>query len=78
LPINQDTHRILNVHKNVPGVLSQINKIIAEMNVNISAQYLGTNQQIGYLIMDVGSNVSKKVKDAIDAMDTNIKTRLLF
>lgn len=75
---NEGTHRILNIHQNVPGVLSKINKLIADMGVNISGQYLGTNQHIGYLIMDVGQNVSRELKRAIDEIDASIRTRLLF
>jgi D-3-phosphoglycerate dehydrogenase len=78
LPIMQDTHRVLNIHRNVPGVLGEINNIIAEMGVNISGQYLGTNADIGYLIMDVGENISREVKRGIEALDANLKTRLLF
>ncbi len=74
----EGTHRVLNIHRNVPGVLSEINKIIADMGGNISGQYLATNPEMGYLIMDVGRNVARDVKRAIDAMPANIKTRLLF
>jgi D-3-phosphoglycerate dehydrogenase len=78
LPLVKESHRILNIHKNVPGVLSQINTIIAEMGANIRGQYLGTMKDVGYLIIDVDSSLSKAVKKRIDLLDANIKTRLLF
>jgi D-3-phosphoglycerate dehydrogenase len=78
LPIVRDSHRILNMHRNVPGVLSSINSIIAEMGGNIRAQYLETRGDVGYLIIDVDSVISGAVKNRIDELETNIKTRLLF
>jgi len=78
LPVVRDSHRILNIHRNVPGVLGSINGIVAEMGVNIRAQYLETRNDVGYLIMDVNSGISTAVKNRIDALETNIKTRLLF
>ena len=78
LPLLGDAHRVLNIHKNIPGVLSQINSIVAEMKVNIRAQYLNTRGDVGYLIMDVDKNISHAVKQNIDKLDANIRTRLLF
>ncbi len=66
------------MHKNVPGVLRDINRIIADMGANVRAQYLSTLGEVGYLIMDVDAGLSRQVKDRIDALETNIKTRLLF
>lgn len=78
LPLVRDSHRILNIHRNVPGVLSSINSIIASMGANIRAQYLETRGDVGYLIIDVDSDISEAVKNSIDDLDTSIKTRLLF
>ena len=78
LPIVRETHRILNIHRNVPGVLSAINSIIADMGANIRAQYLETRAEVGYLIIDVDSDISVAVKNRIDELETSIKTRLLF
>jgi D-3-phosphoglycerate dehydrogenase len=78
LPIVRDSHRILNIHRNVPGVLSSINQIIASMGANIRAQYLETRGDVGYLIIDVDSDISAAVKNSIDELDTSIKTRMLF
>ncbi|HET7501557.1 MAG TPA: phosphoglycerate dehydrogenase [Kofleriaceae bacterium] len=78
LPISRDDHRILNVHKNVPGVLRDINRIVSDHNANIRAQVLATDPDIGYLIMDLDQDVSQDVKRGIAALPTSIKTRILF
>lgn len=78
LPVVAGTHRVLNIHKNVPGVLGSINEVVARMGINIYRQYLSTHGEVGYLIMDVDSSVSRAVKTEIDALPNNIRTRLLF
>jgi D-3-phosphoglycerate dehydrogenase / 2-oxoglutarate reductase len=78
VPITRGTHRILNVHRNVPGVLRDINKIVSDRNANIRAQVLSTDPDIGYLIMDLDQDVSVDVKRAIAALETSIRTRILF
>jgi D-3-phosphoglycerate dehydrogenase len=78
LPVVRESHRILNMHRNVPGVLSAINQIIAGKGANIRAQYLETKADVGYLIIDVDSELSLAVKSSIDGLATSIKTRILF
>ena len=75
---HKGTHRILNVHKNVPGVLRDINRIVSDMHANIHAQILSTDEHIGYVMMDLDQDVSNDVRKAIAALDTNIKTRILY
>jgi D-3-phosphoglycerate dehydrogenase len=77
-PELRGAHRILNVHRNVPGVLRDINKIVSDMNANIQSQVLSTDPNIGYLIMDIDQNVSHEVHRRIAALDTNILTRILY
>ena len=72
------THRILNVHRNVPGVLRDVNRIVSDLNANIHAQMLATDANIGYLVMDLDQDVSDQVKAAVAALDTNIRTRILY
>jgi D-3-phosphoglycerate dehydrogenase len=72
------THRILNVHRNVPGVLRDVNRIVSERNANIHSQMLSTDTNIGYLIMDLDQDVSHDVREDIAALDTNIRTRILY
>jgi len=71
-------HRILNIHRNVPGVLRDINKIVSDHNANIRAQVLSTDADVGYLIMDLDNDVSQDVKQAVGELPTSIKTRILF
>jgi D-3-phosphoglycerate dehydrogenase len=71
-------HRILNVHKNVPGVLRDINRIVSEKGANIAGQVLATDPDIGYLVMDLDQDVSHDVKNAVAALETSIKTRILY
>jgi len=78
LPVDPDSHRILNVHRNVPGVLRDINRIVSDCNANIRAQVLSTYVEIGYLVMDLDQDVSQDVKRGIAALPTSIKTRILF
>jgi D-3-phosphoglycerate dehydrogenase len=74
----KDAHRILNVHRNVPGVLRDVNKIVSDLNANIESQVLSTDANIGYLIMDLNEDVSAGVSQAIEALPTNIRTRVLY
>ncbi|WP_373049318.1 phosphoglycerate dehydrogenase [Vulgatibacter sp.] len=78
LPPVPGAHRILNVHKNVPGVLRDINKIVSDLNANIERQYLSTDANIGYLVMDLGADVSEDVRKAVSSLDANIRTRILY
>jgi len=74
----EDSYRILNIHTDVPGVLSRINGLIAGMSVNIKAQSYNTRNGVGYLIMDVERNLSRNIGQQIESLDSNIRTRLLF
>ncbi|MBZ4419341.1 phosphoglycerate dehydrogenase [Myxococcus sp. RHSTA-1-4] len=76
-PLIPGTHRILNVHRNIPGVLRDINRIVSDLNANIHAQVLSTDANIGYLIMDLDQDVSRPVCDAIAGLKTDIKTRIV-
>ncbi|HVZ32128.1 MAG TPA: phosphoglycerate dehydrogenase [Polyangiaceae bacterium] len=71
-------HRILNIHRNVPGVLSDINRIISESQANVESQVLETNSDVGYLVMDLDRGVSEEVRARVSALATNIRTRILF
>ncbi|HVK61026.1 MAG TPA: phosphoglycerate dehydrogenase [Bdellovibrionales bacterium] len=79
LPVlHKDCHRIVNVHKNVPGVLSDINGIVSEIGGNIEAQSLHTDPAIGYMVMDMGKAEASAVAARISQLPTSIKTRFLF
>ncbi len=69
--------RLINVHRNVPGVLSAINGIVSGAKANIRAQYLSTDQHIGYLVMDIELDQPGGVFDQVSKLPTSIKTRLV-
>ena len=78
LPLLENKHRILHIHKNIPGVLGEINTKLSSKNINISGQYLKTNDQIGYVVLDVDSKVSKDALTLLKEVKGTIKTRVLF
>jgi D-3-phosphoglycerate dehydrogenase len=71
------TFRLVNVHQNVPGVLRDVNKIVGDESANIHAQVLSTNADIGYLVMDLDSNASMGVVEAMKKLSTTIVARTL-
>ncbi len=78
LPQHPDTHRILHIHYNVPGVLSEINTRLSSHHINILAQYLKTNDFIGYVVLDVDKNLSAQAISLLKEVKNTIKTRLLY
>jgi D-3-phosphoglycerate dehydrogenase / 2-oxoglutarate reductase len=78
LPQTRGTHRILNVHRNVPGVMRDINRIVSDRSANIHAQILSTDSTIGYLIMDLDQDLSQNVCEDIAKLQTDIRTRVLY
>jgi D-3-phosphoglycerate dehydrogenase / 2-oxoglutarate reductase len=78
LPPQEGTHRILHVHKNVPGVLSAINTELSKYNINILAQYLKTNDDIGYVVLDVDKKISNQAFQLLKEVKETIKTRLVY
>jgi D-3-phosphoglycerate dehydrogenase len=78
LPKIEDTHRILHIHKNVSGVLSEINSIISKLDVNILGQYLSTNLEVGYVVLDISKNNSLDTLKEFKRIDNTIKMRILY
>ena len=78
LPILHNAHRILHVHHNVPGVLSQINNIMSKMKVNILGQFLKTNDTIGYVVLDIDKKSSPAVMEELKKVKATIRTRSLY
>ena len=78
LPPQEGTHRILHIHRNVPGVLSAINTELSRNNINILAQYLKTNEDIGYVVLDVDQKISNHAFQLLRNVKETIKTRLLY
>lgn len=78
LPVKKGTSRILNVHRNEPGVLGEINTIISKAGANIEAQYLSTDDEIGYLVMDVHSAHASQLAQDIERLQRSIRTRVVY
>lgn len=74
----EGTHRILHIHKNVPGVLSEINSTLSQHNINILGQYLKTNDEIGYVVLDIDKRLSNQALQLLKEVRGTIKTRLLY
>jgi D-3-phosphoglycerate dehydrogenase len=78
LPPQEGSHRILHIHKNVPGVLSEINGLLSRNNINILGQYLKTNDLIGYVVLDVDQQISTRALQLLKGVKQTIKARMLY
>jgi len=78
LPSHPDAHRILHIHENVPGVMSEINRIFSENDINIIGQYLQTNDKVGYVVIDVAQECSLKALEKVREVKATMRTRILF
>ncbi len=78
LPPQEGTHRILHIHNNVPGVLSEINTTLSKHKINILGQYLKTNDAIGYVVLDVDKGLSKNALELLQKVKETIKVRRLY
>ena len=78
LPKQNNSHRFLHIHKNVPGVMAQINKVLAEYDLNLSGQYLSTDNEVGYVISDLDKKYNNDVVKALKKIDNTIKFRVLY
>ena len=78
LPSLPDMHRLLHIHRNIPGILTQINTIFSENDINICGQYLQTNEEIGYVVIDVNKGYSQLALEKLRTIEGTIRTRVLF
>ncbi len=78
LPKQDNAHRFLHIHKNVPGVMAEINNVLASYGLNISGQYLSTDNEVGYVITDINNSYDEKVIDALKEIRHTIKFRILY
>lgn len=78
LPQQEKTHRILHIHDNIPGVLSEINSSLADHKINVLGQYLKTNEEIGYVVLDIDTKLSKSAVELLKKVKGTIKVRLLY
>lgn len=78
LPPQAGTHRILHIHRNIPGVLGEINSRLSEHGINIVGQYLNTNPGIGYVILDVEKGISKEAFELLKDIPATVKARMVY
>ena len=78
LPAHDNTHRLLHVHRNTPGIMSAINQIFSEFNINVAAQYLQTNDRVGYVVVDIEAEYSQGALAALRGIAGTIRCRVLF
>ncbi len=78
LPEHTGKHRLLHIHKNIPGVLSEINKVFSDTGINISSQYLQTNEDVGYVVVDIDVQYSELALRKLNGIDGTIRSRVLF
>jgi D-3-phosphoglycerate dehydrogenase len=81
LPELTGRHRLLHIHRNQPGMLSQVNDVFSRRRVNVAAQHLQTDAEIGYVVIDVdpdGRSETRALQRDLDAIDGTIRTRVLY
>ena len=78
LPEQKEAHRFIHIHKNEPGIMLKINKILSDYNINIVGQYLKTNESIGYVITDINNEYNKQVIQSLRKIHDTIKLRVLY
>jgi D-3-phosphoglycerate dehydrogenase / 2-oxoglutarate reductase len=78
LPQHKNAHRFLHIHKNVPGVMAKINKVLAKYDMNITGQYLSTDAKVGYVITDLDKDYNQQVLKKLREVEGTIKFRVLY
>ena len=78
LPSHPGKHRLLHIHRNVPGVLSEINRVFSDNRINIASQFLQTNEAIGYVVIDIDAAHSDMALAKLAQVPGTIRSRVLF
>ncbi|GAB2789064.1 phosphoglycerate dehydrogenase [Halomonas shantousis] len=78
LPSHPDKHRLLHIHENVPGVLSEINRVLSENGINIAGQFLQTNEKVGYVVIDVDKDYGPQALEALKQVNHTLRLRTLY
>lgn len=76
--LHRDHHRILHIHRNVPGVLSSMHGMIAQMGVNIAAEHLQSDARLGYVILDVDASQGERVVEALRTIPETVRVRAIW
>jgi D-3-phosphoglycerate dehydrogenase len=78
LPKIEKSHRLIHIHKNVPGIMAKINTVFAKHDINIVSQFLMTNPEIGYAITDINAQYDKQLFKSLKKIEHTIKFRVLY
>jgi D-3-phosphoglycerate dehydrogenase len=80
LPEHPGSHRLLHIHRNMPGMLSRVNELFSAANVNIDAQFLQTDAEVGYVVIDISADHGKAaaLKEGLAAIPGTLRTRVLY
>lgn len=78
LPLLQNAHRLMHIHHNKPGVLANISQVLVKHNINVVGQYLKTNEDIGYVIIDIDKAYDEQVIKELRAIENTIRFRVLY
>ncbi|MFV0680530.1 phosphoglycerate dehydrogenase [Ottowia sp.] len=78
LPAHPGKHRILHIHRNVPGVLTQINQVFSDHQINVAAQYLQTRDDVGYVVIDLDASSSQLALNKLTQVAGTLRCRVLF
>ena len=78
LPPHEGSHRLLHIHHNTPGIMGAINRVFSDNNVNVTAQYLQTNEAMGYVVIDIDAEYSDMALSRLASIDGTIRCRVLF
>jgi D-3-phosphoglycerate dehydrogenase len=78
LPEHPNSYRLLHIHRNIPGMLSRINELFSAGNMNIDAQFLQTDSEVGYVVIDVTANEATELKTQLAAIPGTLRSRVLY
>ncbi len=78
LPEHAGSHRLLHIHHNVPGIMGAINRVFSDNNVNVAAQFLQTNEDVGYVVIDIDAEYSDMALASLAGIEGTIRCRVLF
>lgn len=78
LPAHENAHRVLHVHKNVPGIMRQINDVLGDANINVLGQYLATHGDLGYVVFDIEKGMTDALLKGLKTIEGTVRTRALY